>query len=803
MPETLKAAPASIRQTDQQRSRLTRLLRTARNPALPLNLLLVLGSLAVLGSALAVAHVVAQDRARAVEQQWQHQALLARLFEDQVARELDAASFALQALAQALPTEGPPPDSWLTAARQALALQRTVREFALFDPDGRWLAGTQAAAAGMPANLALPKLPEQAQRSVLGRWTAGRYLSDPAPAAVPHGVGFVPLVLRVDRPQGSLRLIASLHSEGWAVSMRSALGAGGEKAQLIAFDGQRLAHSAAIKPDLSEAASVQNLMEAARPIGHAERLDAQGQVQLQSWRQVGQRALWVVVERSQASVHEAWWRSARGFVAGSAALPVLLTILLLLGLRRLRKHERERRRMLRSHLALVAQAGELSQVMRSVNELLFRTDESGRLVFMNSRAHPLFGREPEQLLGERLEDLFEPMPETEQWPLWSDSQSGHSRSARLRLRSGEEPVRQFDVTLVPIIDAQGAPGFAGCAVECTVQAMRQQQLQEQARFHASLVELSPLPTSLLDDNGCYLQVNAAWEALFARSREKVIGQPAANLQVSELAREHDRIDAALRHQGGQVRYETHFTPPDGRERRLLVIKRRLVEATASLPAILCTVVELEVDPAHRKARLAQVAAHLDALLRKARSWCGKDQEPSRADRLLWEEHLGLARNALQCLLSNEGEKQGSSTLAPTAVIDLLRASHAQAVTTLEGDVSPVRWQVPAEVALPCALDEAALGLLLPLLRRLFLLGLASNPAASALTVDVRQELAGHRLALSWSGEGPAPRLDAGEAAELASGLAAALGASLGVEVLSGAAWRITLHLAGAPAGSFA
>lgn len=767
-------------------------------------LMLLTGVLAVLVASAALIRAVYLDRAQAMERQWQHQLLLARLFEDQVTRELDAAHFALVALAQALPTAGPPSEAWNQSAIHALSLQRSVREFVLLNSQGQWVGGTRPRLPdeGVKAPAVEVNARHDAQtrslRPVLGRWTAGRFWGDWLVASDPKGIGYVPFVLTVHRADGVHRLVANLHSEGWSVAMRAVLASSPESASVLSFSGQTLAHSGSAELGSSADSVVDELTRANKRFGQQEVLGANGQAIMRSWRQVGQRPLWLVVERDVDSVTEAWWQQARAQVAGAAVMPFFLCALLWVGWRGLRRHERQQRRIARSHEALTAQAGELSQVIRSVQEFLFRTDAKGALVFASGRARSLFDLPPESLIGQRLASLFGQGQDSNLASLFSAPMDSHARSARCGLVDSIGVERWFDVTVVPMVDTQGELGFAGSAVECTQQALLQQQLESQARFHARLVESSPLPISLLDDMGCYLHVNAAWEQLFGRSRQEVLGSPAADLHAQTQAKEHEAIDRRLREKGGSLGYETWLPTKDGKRRRFHVTKLRLPEDAGSPPSILCLVTEL---PAHAPdqglwrtlaTNLAAQLAHMQRVTRQKVSY-GQGQQRADAQTWLdWDEQLVLMQCTLKRMANGVASHHGDGAeLHDRGDLGaILRMAHAEAVAALTQPAPALRWQLPeGRLSVGCSGDT-----LLPLLRRLFLLCLQAHAQHQSLVIDLRHDVSKGSSAISWSGLGTLPDLAQSKVSELAAAMGNDFRSELSCESLSGMAWRVTLYL---------
>ena len=149
------------------------------------------------------------------------------------------------------------------------------------------------------------------------------------------------------------------------------------------------------------------------------------------------------------------------------------------------------------------------------------------------------------------------------------------------------------IIALAVVAARGLRG-RGLARLRLDQAQRdaQQRLQEQLAFSALLLDISPLPTSMLDVAGRYLSVNRAWEEFTGRRRDQVIGKRAAATLPAFEAAQHDAVDAKLLASGRGVRYEAQHLDSAGRMRDLLVNKV-VVPGRAGAPAgILCNFMDV-------------------------------------------------------------------------------------------------------------------------------------------------------------------------------------------------------------------
>jgi PAS domain-containing protein len=167
---------------------------------------------------------------------------------------------------------------------------------------------------------------------------------------------------------------------------------------------------------------------------------------------------------------------------------------------------------------------ELSVIFKSVQEVLFRTDAQGRLSFCQRPLAVCQRRARGPGTGPPLAALVRPESAAAAALFAADGPAG-TRSAMLML--GAEP-------------ASGSSRWPWrrCWPRAHRRLCRQRggrhrahqgtgQLQAQLAFTELLLEVMPLPLSILDTQGRYVSVNQAWEDFTGRRRDQVAGPPCA------------------------------------------------------------------------------------------------------------------------------------------------------------------------------------------------------------------------------------------------------------------------------------
>lgn len=565
-------------------------------------ILVVAGLTMLMLAAAAIGHLFVLDRARAMAQARNHHALLSRLFEDNAVREVDAASQALASLAQMLAWTAVRPDEAASAQlTRILTAHRGVRELAIIDLDGRILASSQGGSGRRVDTAPLRPLPAEG-RDALGPWTPGRFVGD-APVPDLPGVGHLP-VLRTALVGGEpVLLVATLDPDSLALAMRLALGEHGTVAALLSLEGQVLAHTGAVEPGSLRGDRAPVRAAAAQAPGAGfigEGLE--GDEKVGAWRAAAAWPMTVVVETPMADITATWWQHMRSHAVVAMLALALMAAALGSAWRMLRVRERARQRRDFDHGRLRQRERELHGLVGHLQTLLFRTDDMGRVGYLNAHWGALLGDRAADLRGQPLASAFADGDRAALAQLFEHPAAGRVRTVRATLADVSGQPRRYDLSVVPMLESDGVVGFAGCAVEVTGQEQEQERLQDELAFHAKLIELSPLPVSLLDDRSHYVQVNRAWEAFTGRSRAEWLGRAAGEPLVGAEAERHSMADQRLRLEGGTTRYESPYTLPDGSQRTLIVSKARLPGDGARSPLILCMVTDVS------EVRAAEAAA---------------------------------------------------------------------------------------------------------------------------------------------------------------------------------------------------
>jgi PAS domain S-box-containing protein len=564
---------------------------------------------------LALAAMFFKERERALEDQLARQVMYARVLEDHVTRSIDTAALSLVNLATAVGEQGLGGGATnVGVLSQMLVSLPQLRSLVVLDLNGRVIGSSVPGEVGLQVDLKpLGPLPPVG-RDLLGPYVSGRTLGDLVVgrerAEVHASVGFVPMLRRTPTRDGEWLVVALINPEALTTHMRLTVQEADSRAVLASFTGQVIASTGGPKPGQALPANpvFRDLLPKIEHTSYrGDGIEAGDQTV--AFRVSRTRPLVVLVERPAASVLAEWHEAASGrrWLAFLGLLGALL--LTWTAARSLRAREDVRRHLDLAQAKVARSERELSIIVRSVQELLFRTNAQGVLTFVNSHWAAAGGGLIDTVVGTAFADLVAPYERADVRRLLDPHSEAAVRHASITLWAAQGRPRRFDVALVPLHDGQRIVGFAGSAVDITERLQAERKLKAQLAFTGQLMNVSPLPTSVTDLEGRYVLVNQAWEEFTGRKRADVIGQPSGTHLTAAVRMLNAEQDRALLATGSPARYETKFPHRDGSLRDAVVNKLLVPDANGSPSGILSTVFDVtEFREAERATRDARDAA---------------------------------------------------------------------------------------------------------------------------------------------------------------------------------------------------
>jgi PAS domain S-box-containing protein len=575
----------------------------------PHRLVAAAGGLVGVLLALALAALAWAEHESNDERVREHTVLMARVFADHATRSIDAAALATSTVDDLL-GRGVEPDSpeVVAAMTQTLINLPYLRGMAVLDPQGLVLAAADPAERHLVVDLARLGPRPRAGQDLLGGFVAARRLADlhPAHAApVAAGVGFLPLLSQVRQADGRELLVVALINVDALINFQQVtLDDDRMASALLSYDGRLLAATKGVTRAPSEPLTALPPFAAflpARENGSWEGPGLRAETQIASFRVSRNWPVVAMVEFDERAAHAQWWRDSRGRLLVGAGVLAGTFVMTLLAVRSLRARARTQAR-------IEVREREMSATLAGLQEVVFRCDADGLLLFVNPAWERLTGREASAWAGLPFVDAVAPADRGAARGLLAPASRGAAaRTTTLALRAGDGRALVHECTVTPLA---GGRGFVGSAVDVTERTEARRRLQSQLAFTEMLLESSPLPMSVVGRDRRYRIVNRAWEAFSGRRRDQALGGPVGAHLAPEERREHEERDAMVYATREPLRYEARVPHADGTLRDVVIEKRALPGADGDEPAgILAVIIDVtEFRAAERATREARDAA---------------------------------------------------------------------------------------------------------------------------------------------------------------------------------------------------
>ncbi len=547
--------------------------------------------------------------------------LLARVLEDQTAKTFENTEMALASLAHnpAIVAAGSGRGTREAAMALLIAQLPYLRSMALIDDKGLILASTQAGEAGQQidtqdllhdkAAVLIPGKPQ------LGRLVPGRSLSSLAPRAhpTPRGVSFLPQLLAFHQDNGMPAvLVALINPDAVANFYQSTLETLSYEAVLLTYDGRPLAST-------NEGTGVQAAAALQTPLfqewlPHSEfgsyiGAGMLGRHQIVSFRTVRNWPLLLVVEEPYAAMVARWRDNAFAFFVAGVALLALVLGLSWSVLKTRRVQKSALQAMEQAQARLARSEHEMAVLMRSVQELIFRTDSQGLLTFVNARWEQLTGQPSAEAVGQPLENIVDGSYLAQIQALLDPLARLAPRNCQAMFRLPGNREMLCDIAVVPLLRDGQLVGFAGSAVDVTARWKAQQELQTQLAFQHLLFETTPLPMLVTDADQRVALVNKAWEDFFGRGRYAVLGHEIKGLHARDDALLQMRSNQVVMRSGQRMMVEARLPHVDGSYRDVQISKAAVKNAQGQITGVLSIFVDVsEFRAAEHATREARDAA---------------------------------------------------------------------------------------------------------------------------------------------------------------------------------------------------
>ena len=609
----------------------------------------------------------------------EHTVLMARVFADHATRSIDSAALAMSTVVDLL-ERSVEPDSpeVIGAMSQTLVNLPFLRGMSVLDAQGLVLSSADPTERGLVVDLARFGSRPPAGRAHLGDFIPARRLADLHPAhatPVARGVGFAPLMVGTRRADGrELVVVALINIDAMLNFQQVTMDDERMASALLGLGGRLLGATRGVEhnsgDDLKTLPPFVQFLPA-REHGSWTGSGLRRGLQLASFRTSRNWPVLTLVEFDRTAAHAQWWRDSQGRVFVGLGVLAITFLMTLLAVRSLRARAATQNR-------IAEREREMGATLGGLQEVVFRCDANGRLVFVNPAWERLTGRDAAAWAGLPFVDAVAVSDRPAvQRVLAAMSTAENARTLALSLLTSNGQALAHECKLTSL--ERGA-GFVGSAVDVTERLESRRRLQSQLAFTEMLLESSPLPMSVVGRDRRYRIVNRAWEAFSGRPRKDALGAPVGTHLSSAERREHEARDAEVYRTGEPLRYESRVPHADGSVRDVVIEKRALPGIDGQEPSgILAVIIDVtEFREAERATRDARDVAE-DASRAKSEFIANISHElRTPLQSIIGFSELGLRRAGEQARLATMFEDIHASGQRMLALVnDLLDVSRIE------------------------------------------------------------------------------------------------------------------------------
>jgi PAS domain S-box-containing protein len=302
-----------------------------------------------------------------------------------------------------------------------------------------------------------------------------------APRTAPAGVGFMPLVRGALLPGRQLiYVVALLNLDAFANFQQVTVNDERAASALLTYSGQLVAATAGVPHNPGDDLAALPPYTAFLPqheqgqwVGAGLRPGAQ----IAAFKVSATRPLvaWVEIDRSQALA--GWFSGALRLLAAGVAAVLLIGAMTALAARSLRAREQARAELDRAQQQVARRERELRVTIASLQEMIFRTDASGAITFVNERWADYTATAPETAAGRYPWDLVVPADRLAARALFAAARDTGARRLQTAIQT-PGGLRWFDVSVMPLQQGGRLVGFAGSAIDVTESRTAEQATRE-------------------------------------------------------------------------------------------------------------------------------------------------------------------------------------------------------------------------------------------------------------------------------------------------------------------------------------
>ena len=228
------------------------------------------------------------------------------------------------------------------------------------------------------------------------------------------------------------------------------------------------------------------------------------------------------------------------------------------------------------------------EVVESIKEVIFQTDEFANWVFMNSSWTEITGYSREQTLGKRFFDFIHPDDRNKFEKLYKsliDSEIWYCED-EIRILVKDGTIRWLEIYARLILDNDGlVTGTTGSLYDITERKHAEEALRESNEKQRALIQASPLAIITVDEKGKVYSSNVAATTLFGWEEAEMAGR-ALPMVHRQSKKEHTRLQEKILNGHGISTGELKGVRKDGTQVDISVSMAPIMNASANVVAFI-------------------------------------------------------------------------------------------------------------------------------------------------------------------------------------------------------------------------
>ncbi len=216
------------------------------------------------------------------------------------------------------------------------------------------------------------------------------------------------------------------------------------------------------------------------------------------------------------------------------------------------------------------------RIIENMQDTFYRTDMNGEIRMMSPSGQDLFGYEPENLIGEKVDEVLYQKPEDYKDFVKKIEKRGKVESYELVLQDS----RGYPVFVLAsakyVYNKSGKPiGIEGVLSDITLRKKTEAELEQKTTLLSNLLDSIPNIIYFKDREGRYLGCNYAFQKLTGLDKDEILHKKDSEIFPPDIAHKFSSNDKMILNNKVTHHVEDWFEYPDGKSVLLDIIKAPL------------------------------------------------------------------------------------------------------------------------------------------------------------------------------------------------------------------------------------